>query len=114
MSPLILINYQADEERAFLVGEELDFRSGERDGDPTLVWRDLQGDVDESFEFVAAGTNEPTRAFFETCMYRAMYERKYKKSAETTQDADLEEFIWVYVPYHLNLQLVNTNSIMSI
>jgi hypothetical protein len=59
------------------------------------LWRDLEGDVDESYEFVAAGTNEPTRAFFETCMYRAMFERKYKRSAENTQDSDLEEFLWV-------------------
>ncbi|KIM90864.1 hypothetical protein PILCRDRAFT_811354 [Piloderma croceum F 1598] len=86
---------ETDEERVFLVGEELEFRSSERDGDPTLVWRDIDGDVDEAYEFVAAGTNEPTRAFFETCIYRAMYERKYKKSAENTQDSDLEEFMWV-------------------
>lgn len=85
----------ADEERVFLIGEELQFRSDERDGDPTLVWRDIDGDVDEAYEFVATGTNEPTHAFFETCIYRAMYERKYRKSAENTQDADLEEFIWV-------------------
>ncbi|KAF7969306.1 hypothetical protein HWV62_27735 [Athelia sp. TMB] len=85
---------ETDEERPFLIGEELEFRVGERDGDPTFVWRDVEGDVDESFEFVAAGTNAPTRAFFETCMYRAMYERKYRRSAEATTDADLEEFIY--------------------
>ena len=27
-------------------------------------------------------------------MYRAMYERKYRQSAEQTKDTDLEEFIW--------------------
>ena len=64
------------------------------DQEPTFVWRDLHGDEDELYEFVAAGTNEPTRAFFETCMYRAMYERKYRSSADATQDADLEEFVW--------------------
>lgn len=58
------------------------------------MWRDLDGDVDEFYEFVASGTNEPTRAFFETCMYRAMFERKYKKSADDTSDTDLQEFIW--------------------
>lgn len=84
----------ADEERVFLISQELEFRIGESEGEPTLVWRDLDGDVDESFEFVASGTNEPTRAFFETCMYRAMYERKYKKSADNTRDADFEEFTW--------------------
>ncbi|KAG6902236.1 hypothetical protein C0995_002868 [Termitomyces sp. Mi166 len=85
---------ETDEERVFLVSQELEFRTGESDGEPTLVWRDLDGDVDEFFEFVAPGTNEPTRAFFETCMYRAMYERKYKKSADNTRDTDFEEFIW--------------------
>lgn len=30
-------------------------------------------------------------------MYRAMYERKYRKSADNTQDSDLQEFIWQYV-----------------
>ena len=85
----------ADEERVFLISEELEFRTGETpEGDPRLIWRDLQGDVDEFYEFVAAGTNGPTRAFFETCMYRAMYERKYRSSADATQDADLEEFVW--------------------
>ncbi|KAI0774253.1 VID27 cytoplasmic protein [Fomes fomentarius] len=86
---------ETDEERAFLVCEELEFRTGtSSDNEPTFVWRDLQGDEDELYEFVAAGTNEPTRAFFETCMYRAMYERKYHKSADNTQDSDLQEFIW--------------------
>jgi hypothetical protein len=62
----------ADEERVFLISEELEFRSGVTDDEPTFIWRDLDGDVDELYEFVASGTNEPTRAFFETCMYRAI------------------------------------------
>jgi hypothetical protein len=84
----------ADEERVFLIGEELQFRTGQTDGEPTFVWRDLVGGVDEFYEFVGTGTNEPTRAFFEICMYRAMYERKYKTSADVVQDANLEEFVW--------------------
>ena len=87
----------ADEEKVFLIGEELEFRAGETDGEPNFVWRDLHGDVDEFFEFVASGTNGPTCAFFETCMYRAMYERKYKRNAENIQDTSLEEFVWRYV-----------------
>ncbi len=76
----------------------MQFRTGTTsDNEPTFVWRDLQGDEDELYEFVAAGTNEPTRAFFETCMYRAMYERKYRQSADNTQDSDLQEFMWQYV-----------------
>ncbi|KAI0677601.1 VID27 cytoplasmic protein [Trametes maxima] len=86
---------ETDEERVFLVCEELEFRTGQTaDQEPTFIWRDLQGDIDELYEFVAAGTNEPTRAFFETCMYRAMYERKYRASADNLADADLQEFIW--------------------
>ena len=85
----------ADEERVFLVCEALQFRTGTTaDDEPSFVWRDLQGDDDEVFEFVAPGTNAPTRAFFETCMYRAMYETKYRKSADNTTDGDLQEFIW--------------------
>jgi hypothetical protein len=100
--PLIIYSFTpltntADEERVFLIGDELEFHTAETDGEPTLIWRDLEGDVDEFYEFIASGTNQPTLAFFETCMYRAMYERKYKKSANATQDADLEEFVWKYV-----------------
>ncbi|KAF9567336.1 VID27-domain-containing protein [Agrocybe pediades] len=85
---------ETDEEKVFLIGDELEFRSGVTDGEPNFIWRDLQGDVDELFEFVATGTNDPTRAFFETCMYRAMYERKYKQNADSIPDSALEEFIW--------------------
>ncbi|KAH9853492.1 VID27 cytoplasmic protein [Lenzites betulinus] len=86
---------ETDEERVFLVCEELEFRTGlTADREPTFIFRDLQGDLDELYEFVAAGTNEPTRAFFETCMYRAMYERKYRASADNLADGDLQEFIW--------------------
>jgi hypothetical protein len=93
----------ADEERVFLISEELEFHTSQTEGEPTLVWRDLQGDVDEFYEFVASGTNAPTKAFFETCMYRAMYERKYKKSADGSRDEDLAEFIWQFVLYRLSL-----------
>lgn len=85
---------ETDEEKVFLISEELEFRSGETEGEPNFLWRDLYGDVDEFFEFVATGTNAPTRAFFETCMYRAMYERKYKTTADNVQDSELEQFVW--------------------
>ena len=77
-----------------MISEELEFHSGVTDDEPTFIWRDLDGDVDELYEFVASGTNEPTRAFFETCMYRAMYERKYKASADHIKDSDLDQFVW--------------------
>jgi VID27 N-terminal region len=94
---LVLTVLSADEERVFLISEELEFRTGQTDGEPTFLWRDLQGDIDEFYEFVASGTNAPTKAFFETCMYRAMYERKYKQSADDVRDEDLAEFIWRFV-----------------
>ncbi|KAF9009012.1 VID27 cytoplasmic protein-domain-containing protein [Cyathus striatus] len=60
---------ETDEERVFLISEELEFRTGETDGDPTFLWRDLDGDVDEFYEY-------------------------YRSSADNTQDGDLEEFVW--------------------
>jgi hypothetical protein len=93
----VLIFLSADEERVFLISEELEFHTSHTEGEPTLVWRDLQGGVDEFYEFVASGTNAPTKAFFETCMYRAMYERKYKRSADNSRDEDLAEFVWQFV-----------------
>ena len=89
-----LVDQTADEERVFLIGDELEFRTGQTEGEPTFVWRDMEGGVDEFFEFVAIGTNEATQAFFETCMYRAMHERKYKATADRLSDADLQEFIY--------------------
>lgn len=87
----------ADEEKVFLISEELEFRPGpgENPQEASFVWRDLDGDVDELYEFLMTEeTNEPTRAFFETCMYRAMYERKYRTSADNVRDSELEQFIW--------------------
>ncbi|KAG5638194.1 hypothetical protein H0H81_001291 [Sphagnurus paluster] len=85
---------ETDEERVFLISKELEFRTGKSDNEPVFLWRDLHGDIDEFYEFVAPGTNDPTQAFFETCMYRAMYERKYKSSAENTSDSDFKEFMY--------------------
>ncbi|KAG5220695.1 VID27 cytoplasmic protein [Salix suchowensis] len=84
----------ADAERVCLISGELEFHTGVTDGEPTFIWRDLQGDIDELYEFVAIGTNAPTRAFFEMCMYRAMFERKYKRAGDNAVDKELEEFIW--------------------
>lgn len=64
------------------------------EGQPSFIWRDLEGGPDEFYEFIAHGTNDFTSAFFETSMYRAMYERKYRKNADNMKEADLQEFIW--------------------
>nr|GAT59478.1 predicted protein [Mycena chlorophos] len=85
---------ETDAEKTFLITEELEFRVADTDGEPNFTWRDLQGDVDEFYEFTTAASNAPTRAFFEACMYRAMYERKYKVNADKVPDKDFEEFVW--------------------
>ncbi|KAF8845879.1 VID27-domain-containing protein [Paxillus ammoniavirescens] len=88
---------ETDEEKVFLISEELEFRPGpgETLQEASFVWRDLDGDVDELYEFLMTEeTNEPTRAFFETCMYRAMYERKFRTSADNVRDSELEQFFW--------------------
>lgn len=97
LKPYLSYHVPADEEKVFLISEELEFRPGpgENPQEASFVWRDLDGDVDELYEFLMTEeTNEPTRAFFETCMYRAMYERKYKTSADSVRDLELEKFIW--------------------
>ena len=83
-----------DDELVFLISTELEFRTGEYEGEPTLIWRDLDGDVDETYQFVATGANLATVELFVQCVYRAMYERKYSRSADSTTDNDLAEFIY--------------------
>lgn len=83
-----------DDDRVFLISEELEFRTGSVDGELTLVWRDLSGDVDETYEFVASGANVHTVDFFVQCTYKAMYERKYRKSSDNASNVDLQEFVW--------------------
>ena len=67
------------------------------EGEHTLIWRDLDGDVDETYEFVASGANKATIDLFASCMYKAMYERRYKMSGNNASDADLQQFSWLYV-----------------
>ena len=82
-----------------MIGTELEFRTGELDGEPTLIWLDLDGDVDETYEFVAAGANTNTIERFAQTMYRAMYERKYRTNADRVTRNDLQEFVWKCVLY---------------
>ena len=82
-----------------MIGTELEFRTGELDGEPTLIWRDLDGDVDETYEFVAAGANTNTIERFAQTMYRAMYERKNRTNADRVTRNDLQEFVWKCVLY---------------
>ena len=90
-----------DDDLAFLISTELEFRTGEVEGEPTLIWRDLDGDVDETYEFVATGANLATVELFVQWVYRAMYERKYRMSSDKASPADLQEFVWKCVSPHL-------------
>lgn len=89
-----ILTTTADDDKVFLIGEELEFRTGSVEGAPTLIWRDLDGDVDESYEFVASGTNKATIDFFVQSMYKAMFERKYRTGSDNVSDRDLKEFLW--------------------
>ncbi|KAL5508413.1 VID27 [Sanghuangporus vaninii] len=90
----ILEDEDENDELVFLISTELEFRTGEYEGEPTLIWRDLDGDVDETYQFVAAGANLATVELFVQCVYRAMYERKYKQSSDKASPTDLQEFVW--------------------
>lgn len=56
------------------------------------MWRDLAGGVGETYEFVATGANDATIELFAQCMYRAMFERKYRRSSDEASPKDLQEF----------------------
>lgn len=85
----------ADDELQFLIDTALAFRAGSFDGQPTVVFRDPDGDEDDLYEFVAgSGVNVPTIGFFQTAVLKAMYERKHQKSSETARDADLKKLMW--------------------
>lgn len=56
---------QADDERSFLIDEQLEFRFGSLDGDATCAWRDLSGDDDDLWEFVSSRVSCQQRCFVE-------------------------------------------------
>ncbi|KAG9040208.1 hypothetical protein FRB95_000137 [Tulasnella sp. JGI-2019a] len=86
---------ETDDERLFLIDTALDFRSGSFEGQPTIVFRDPDGDEEDLFEFVASDSvNAPTIAFFETAVLKAIYERKHQRSSEKARDADLKKLMW--------------------
>ncbi|KLO08280.1 VID27-domain-containing protein [Schizopora paradoxa] len=89
----ILDDEEENSERVFLIGEELEFRVSVSEGLPSLVWRDLAGGDGELYEFVATNTNDATIELFAQCMYRAMFERKYRRSSDEASPKDLQEFV---------------------
>ncbi|KDQ20677.1 hypothetical protein BOTBODRAFT_26693 [Botryobasidium botryosum FD-172 SS1] len=77
------------DERDFLIAEEIQFRTGMHEGEQTFVWRDLDGDAGDLYEFVAEGTNAPTAAFFEASVLKAIYEFKYRTSSNGVSEDQL-------------------------
>lgn len=82
----------ASDEHAFLVDEALQFRAGEHDGAPSFVWRNMQGDEDDTYEFVVdpAHVNAVMRSVFEVTYLQCAWERKTGRSHEEATDEDLE------------------------
>jgi hypothetical protein len=85
---------ETDDVKAFLVDEDLEFRTGSFEGEPSFIWRDPQGSRDELFEFIATGTNAPTIAFFETSILKAAYEKRHQRSSADATDAELRAFVF--------------------
>ncbi len=86
-----------DSERVFLISGELEFHVGLRGGQAALVWKDLAGGIGEACEFVVTGSSRATTELFVQGVYRAMYERKYRKSSENASPKDLLAFVTKYV-----------------
>ncbi len=83
-----------DSVRVFLIGEELGFRVGFREDQTTLVWRDLAGHNDDTYEFVVTRANNLNAIeLFTQCMYRSVYQRKYRWSSDDASSKDLQEFV---------------------
>lgn len=76
----------------------MQFAVGDYEGDPAFRWNDPKGDFGDVYEFVALGANAATSQFFETAMYKALYERKYSRSASNASENDLKEFVFRYLP----------------
>jgi hypothetical protein len=83
----------ADDERSFIIDESLRFRASKTsEGEESFKWSDLDGDIDDLFEFVMDNNqvNAVTRSIFEVTFLQCAYERKWGRSHEDASDADLE------------------------
>ncbi|RVX75261.1 hypothetical protein B0A52_00613 [Exophiala mesophila] len=82
------------DEKTFLLDESLHFRSGEREGgESVLAWRDLSGDPGDLYEFVCDPSVPGDKIqTFVIGAVDAQFERKYRKSAHTATEAQLEAF----------------------
>ncbi|EPQ28398.1 uncharacterized protein PFL1_04225 [Pseudozyma flocculosa PF-1] len=84
---------ESDDERAFLIDQKLEFRQSRGSGgEQTFAWKDLTGDVDDLFEFVADSrlVNAATADLFTITYINCAYERKSGRSHEEASDEELQ------------------------
>jgi len=88
------------DERTFLLDEGLAFRTDSRQGgEAVFAWCDLSGDDGDLYEFVCdSSTQTNAVASFEVVAIQCQFERKYRKSASTATEEDLEQFSFAEQP----------------
>ncbi|KAK6202557.1 VID27 cytoplasmic protein-domain-containing protein [Scheffersomyces amazonensis] len=85
------------DEWAFTILEDLKFHTYDKsDGTKAIVWKDLNGDLGDKFEFII---DEDVKAkdvdSFMFALYKCLYESKYHKSSLAIQDINqLKEFFY--------------------
>jgi hypothetical protein len=77
-----------------LIDENIEFREVVQEGEPTFLWRDLDGDEDDLFQFVANNADKKTAHNFLMAVLKAMYERKYRKSSDGVREVELRKLLW--------------------
>ena len=87
----------ADDELTFLLDESLEFRELVEEGQHSFLWRDLDGDEDDLYQFVVMDSSKRVSDIFLMAALKAMYERKYRKPSDNIKDAELKKLLWRYV-----------------
>ena len=82
------------DEKTFLLDESLHFRMDTREGgEHILAWRDLSGDTGDLYEFVCDPSIQADKVTtFLVAAIEGQFERKYRKSARTATEEQLQEF----------------------
>lgn len=78
----------------------MDFHIGrinDEDEDHAITWKDSRAGSEETQMYVPTGSSGALLEFFRTCIYRAMFEHKYKASAAKVTEGDLSEFRHGYI-----------------
>ncbi|CDK29097.1 unnamed protein product [Kuraishia capsulata CBS 1993] len=83
-----------DDDWTFLIDETLKFsRSVNKEGDTVIRWKDNTGDMGDYLQLLCDRSVKPSLLDqFMTTLYKCQFERKYKRSALSASESDLEEF----------------------